>query len=119
MNTRDIAAEYRLSHWARIVQARAEKGISVRLYCRESGIRENTYFYWQRKLREAACTGLRAGGLPSTNTLAPKGWTSLAVQEESGRATGLSIEVKGCRIQVQSDTDMGLLARVCQALKAP
>ena len=43
MNTKDIAAEYRLSHWAQVVQDRVEKGISIRLYCKEAGIHENTY----------------------------------------------------------------------------
>jgi len=61
MNTRDIAVEYRLTHWAGIVQEHAVKGISVRKYCQEAGIHENIYFCWQRKLLEAAaaCTKFR------------------------------------------------------------
>ena len=121
MNTWDIAAEYRLSHWAGIVRERAEKGVSVRLYCREAGIHENTYFYWQRKLREAACTGLRDGNLPSPSqtTMTPGGWAELSVQEDRPSTSGLTIVVKGCQIQVAPNTDMNLLARVCQALQSP
>ena len=54
MNTREIASEYRLSHWARIVSDRSESGMSVREYCKSAGFHENSFYYWQRKLREAA-----------------------------------------------------------------
>ena len=118
MNTKDIAAEYRLSHWAQVVQDRVEKGISIRLYCKEAGIHENTYFYWQRKLREAACTGLETVGMLGANSLVPKGWAALSVKEEGNSIHGLAVEVSGCLIHVQADTSTGLLARVCQTLKA-
>ena len=46
MNTRSIAAEYRLSHWAQLMQERAQRGLTVRPYRVETGIYEKTYFYW-------------------------------------------------------------------------
>ena len=116
MKTRDIAAEYRLSHWAEIVQNRSQKGLSIRAYCAETGIHENTYFYWQRKLREAA--GAQTAGLPAPNALAPKGWTALSVRADSANPHSLIVEAGGCRVHVQANTDTALLARVCQALKA-
>ena len=54
-NTREIAKEYRLSHWAQVMQERVTSGMSVKEYCKHIGICGNTYFYWQRRLREAAC----------------------------------------------------------------
>ena len=54
MNTRRIAAEYRLSHWADIMRDRQESGLSIKAYCEQAGFHENSYFYWQRKLRTAA-----------------------------------------------------------------
>ena len=58
INTREVAAEYRLSYWAQIVQKRTRSGSSIRAYCKQIGISENTYFYWQRRLRKAACEQL-------------------------------------------------------------
>jgi transposase-like protein len=58
VNTREIAAEYRLSHWSQIMQERVQSGLSVKAYCRQIEISGNTYFYWQRRLREAACEQL-------------------------------------------------------------
>ena len=58
MNTREIAAEYRLSHWAQIMHERKESGLSIRAFCKNAGLHENVYYYWQRKLREASCEEL-------------------------------------------------------------
>ena len=58
MNTRTIAAEYRLQHWAEIIRKQHESGLSIREYCKSSEIPEWQYYYWQKKLREAACEKL-------------------------------------------------------------
>lgn len=121
MDTRKIASEYRMAQWAQIVRERSEKGLTIRSYCEEKGIHENTYFYWQRKLREAA--GEQAGSLSVVNAPLPKGWAELSVREELSHARrspgeGLIVELGDCRVLVQTDTDINLLARVCRTLKA-
>ena len=118
VNTRDIAADYRLAHWAQIMRERADSKLNIRAYCEETGIHENTYFYWQKKLREAACAGMQTTSLPDGKSLVPKGWTALSVKEETYQTQGLTVEVNGCRISVLADTDPLLLAKVCRALKA-
>ncbi len=115
MNTRDIATEYRLTHWAQVMQDRTDRGLLIRAYCKEAGIHENTYFYWQRKLREAVCSGMQAAA--EEKSLMPNGWTALCVKEDLGKADGLTVEFGGCRITVSADTDLKLLAKVCRALK--
>ena len=112
MNTRDIASEYRLTQWAQITRERADRGLSV---SKEIGIHENTYFYWQRKLREAACAGIESAAKKS---LVPNGWAALSLKEEPMQTQCLTVEAGGCRITVRADTDPELLAKVCRALKA-
>jgi len=55
---KEIAEEYRLSHWAEIVRQRETSGLFIREFCEREGIHENRYYYWQKKLREAACEDL-------------------------------------------------------------
>jgi len=55
MNTKKMAQQVRLTQWSGVMSARSESGKSIRLWCKENGINEKTYYYWQRKLREAAC----------------------------------------------------------------
>jgi hypothetical protein len=58
MNTRDIAEEFRLRHWAGIMREREESGLSIKAFCEKAGFHENKYFYWQKRLRELACDEL-------------------------------------------------------------
>lgn len=47
-----------MNYWIGILQGRAESSQTVRSYCEANGINEKSYYYWQRRLREAACEPL-------------------------------------------------------------
>ena len=114
INTREIAAEYRLQHWAQIIQEQRESGLSIKEFCETAGFQQNRYFYWQRKLREAACNVLPPAVEPKQ--IVPAGWTEVAPAEVTDRNTELPIEIGHCRIMVDNDTDPDLLAKVCRVL---
>ena len=119
VNTREVAEEYRLSHWAQIMQERQETGLSIRAYCLQIGIAVNTYFYWQRRVRAAACQELMpAAHKQSEEALVPSGWAICKTEEPqpSEKAHGVTVEIGGCRIAVEDGTDPGLLAKVCRVL---
>jgi Transposase. len=118
MNTREIAAEYRLSQWAQIMHERRESGLSIKAYCKQHGFHENVYYYWQRKLREAACTELASRERESETSLVPHGWSRLEAVESTPVESEMTIEINGCRISVSCGTDQALLATVCRTLKA-
>ena len=48
MNTRQVAAEYRLAYWAKILNEQKASGLGVKAFCELHGINENSYFYWQK-----------------------------------------------------------------------
>ena len=107
MNTRDIAAEYRLAHWTQIMRERTESGQSIKAFCENAGIRENTYFYWQKKLREAACEQLAAMEAGSAQTgLARSGFAEVRLRDnqqqtpyaETAWHGSLAIEIPGMRV---------------------
>ena len=58
MDTQKVTTQYRLSQWAKIIQARQESGQNIKGFCQVMGISKSQYFYWQRKLRNMACTEL-------------------------------------------------------------
>ena len=114
INTREIAAEYRLQHWAQIIQEQKESGLSIKEFCKTAGFHQNRYFYWQRKLRETACNVL-----PTTLTpkqIAPTGWTEVEPAEVTCSGAVLPIEIGHCRIVADETTDPELLAKVCRVL---
>ena len=42
---------YRAQQWEMVVQECAASGLSNRKFCRQRGIAEKSFYYWQRKLR--------------------------------------------------------------------
>lgn len=50
MDTRVIAKEYRLSHWAVIMQERISSSASIKVYFQTAGICENVYYLLQKRL---------------------------------------------------------------------
>ena len=117
MNTREIAVEFRLAHWAQIMQERVASGMSIKAYCKTNGIGANTYFYWQKKLRAAAAQQLAAAAQPERQALVPSGWT--AVTEDIAtpeQESSLTLRVGGVEVQVRQGFDEALLASVCRAL---
>lgn len=120
MNTREIASGYRMSHWAGVLQERSASGQSIKEYCKTAGIAENVYYYWQRKLRTAACEELaiRTGhpAAASDPSIVPRGWAVCKTAEPAGKT--LEVEINGCRVRVEADADPEQLAKVFRVLKS-
>jgi len=123
MDTRKMAAEYRLRHWAQIMRERKESGLSVKAYCEQAGFHENNYFYWQRKLRESASEQLAAMGVESTETgLIPRGFAEVKLQEEHMRlqrsdiSGQIRIETVGVQINTDSTYPVDRLAALLKEL---
>ena len=49
-----VRDEYRLQSWAEIIRERQASGLTNKEFCAERGIPEKRYYYWLRKVREAA-----------------------------------------------------------------
>ena len=103
MNTRAIAAEYRLSHWAQIMQERINSGFNVKTFCKNEGISEYKFYYWQRRLREAACDKL-AKVQSKQKTQTPQKFTEVKLLKPAelptcnSDKTQIIIEIAGIRL---------------------
>ena len=125
MNTREIAVEFRLSHWAKIVQDRNDSGLSINAYCKEIGIHENSYYYWLKKLREAACEGMN-GLQCKTASLAPAGFTEVKLSApmalpaaDATQQDHICIEAAGVRITASSGYPIGNLTALMREVARP
>ena len=122
MNTREIAVEYRMSHWAQIMQNRIDSGLNVRAFCENAGIHENSYYYWQRKLREATFEEL-ARNESGTGLMPPMfAEVKLATQATSfppvaaNQQNNVCVEVSGVRITADSGYPVDKLAYLMRAV---
>ena len=134
MNTRTIASEYRLQHWAGIIKESKESGLSIRTYCKNVGIHENTYFYWQKKLREAVYNemvkeqGKRTGLIPSkqhqespgAEHLTPVKWVEVNTKDssstEAANNTNIKISRDGWTVTIGTNVDTYLLTETLRAV---
>jgi putative transposase len=118
MRTQEIAREYRLTQWARIMEERQASGQNIREFCKAAGYQEHVYYYWQRKLREAACGELQPPQVRSSTLKAvvPNGWAACTVHEDEAGRQDLAVEIGDCRVIVQPGVDSRLLAQVCRVL---
>ena len=101
-NTREIATEYRLGHWAEIMQARVESGLSITKFCEREGMHVNRYHYWQRRLREAAMAEMTPRE-PEVAQLAPPGWAQVSIgtdntEPEKTEKVEVTIEIGKCLV---------------------
>lgn len=93
-------------------------GQTVNAFCEEKGISRATYYYRQKKVREAACTELVRAQNREDGPV-PSGWMQLAGAEPVTVAeSSLTIEVGGFHITVNGETDVELLAKVCRVMRS-
>lgn len=118
MDTRVAAREVRLRQWAEIMRERTASGQSISAWCESHGIRRQQYFYWQRKLREAACSELAIRTPEDEQGMTPGGWARLEPAQPPSTESGVTIEVGGYRVTATTSTDPALLAQVCRMLKS-
>ena len=123
MNMRTVAEEYRLSYWAGVVREREESGLSIKAYCENAGFHENRYFYWQKKLRKAACEELAIiQGKTTSMTPAVFAEVKLPAQHATAAMTGIhssniSVEAAGVRLTVGSDYPIAKVAELLQMVR--
>jgi hypothetical protein len=125
MNTRAIAEEYRLTHWAQIVRERQKSGLSIKTYCESAGFHENVYYYWQRKLRETACREL-SKVQSETTSLQPAGFTEIKLAESPTlpiqsvvHQSQVRVDIAGVLITADCEYPIGMLATLIQELRRP
>ena len=97
MDTKLATTNIRLSQWNAIIQDRIHSGLTVDESCEDKDITRNMYYYWLRKVKEAAIEAC-------PETFAELCPTEIISDVESGsafspqmiiRANNLTIEVNG------------------------
>ena len=93
--------EYRKQQWAQIILECQSSGLSNKEYCRQQGISEKTYYYWQRKLRSEA-----GEGIPQIVEVEPPG-----IEDK------VYIRFRGAELALPAGTDVEAIAAVLRSLQ--
>jgi putative transposase len=124
MTVRETKTQYRLKEWTERFTARTQSGLSIKAWCESNGVSVRNYYYWLRQAREYAAQSMTALTVQPEGAVsahpkqlpAPSGWAAVAEAESASPSATLTVEVGGCRVAVNSDTDPELLAKVCKVL---
>ena len=95
---------YRAQQWEMVVQECAASGLSNREFCRQRGIPEKSFYYWQRKLRRQI-----------VESAAPQ-LVSLEPVAESDNL--LQIQYRGAELKLPAGVDMDAVAALLRSLQS-
>lgn len=104
----------RINEWRQLIHERQQSGQSVRAWCLQNRIRENSYYYWLRIIREEAlCEAENKSG--ALVRLEPE---KLAVETVSPEPSSRNIVIRahGVEVEFPTGTDIGILAAFVKAL---
>ena len=95
---------YRAQQWEMVVQECAASGLSNREFCRQRGIAEKSFYYWQRKLRRQ----IVESASPQLVHLEPP-----AAPDEQ-----LCIQYRGAKLKLPTSVDTGAVAEIPRSLQS-
>ena len=95
---------YRAQQWEMVVQECAASGLSNREFCRQRGIPEKSFYYWQRKLRQQ----IVESAAPQLVPLEP-------VTESEDL---LQIQYRGAELKLPAGLDMDAVAALLRSLQS-
>jgi len=117
MNTREMAQDVRLANWAGILRARRDSGLSVRCYCQEQGINEKTYYYWQKRLREATCERLGLQEQPLSSATQNETPIFAALPMQGNKNGSIVIRLNGAEVEIQGEANTAAMETVLKVLR--
>ena len=95
---------YRAQQWEMVVQECAASGLSNREFCRQRGIPEKRFYYWQRKLRQQIVESAAPQLVPLEPVTAPEGL--------------LQIQYRGAELKLPAGVDMDAVAAILRTLQS-
>ena len=101
-----LGKDKRMTEWAQRVSECRGSGLTVRNWCGQHGIKEKTYYYWQRRIWE------------SMNESRSSRFVQIPVETASaGQNTAVRIRINGAEAEICAGTDAETIEAVCRALR--
>lgn len=116
MNTKLATTQIRIQQWAAVIHDRQESGLKVDAYCEQHGLSRNAYYYWLRKVKEAALTQTGFVEIQPVDT-APDASSKTLQGESTSFIPQMLISLNGMSLGIRQDTPMDLFARVIGVIR--
>lgn len=108
MNIKLATTQIRLTEWASIIKDCRSSGLKVDEYCQQHNLSRDAYYYWLRKVKDAA--------------LQQAGFVELSVPEKryvpaTEFDTQLIIRTAGMELGINNDTPPELITRILGVIR--
>lgn len=130
-------AQLRLKHWMSIIQTANTSGLSKKDWCKKNGISRDSFYYWQKKIRELAAAGELSGSSQLQNSLdntippVKKEFFEISLPDtgfsdetrsaqnlmSGSNSSGVVLHFRGFTLDINEDSSMHALANVIKVLK--
>lgn len=112
MNTKVVAHQYKLQQWTSLIQECRSSGMKVKDWCQQNQISKDTYYYWFREVRKAACVALE-GKSVSEPCFVP---VPSKIVEAPVSPSEMKISIGNATVEVNGSTSPEILRMVLEVL---
>ena len=103
-----MSKQERLENWTTRIMACRSSGMTVRAWCRENGLSEKTYYYWQRRLFQA---------LSEQQTVYKTAFAEVTTPVCSG-SVAVTVRIAGAVADIHPGADAATVETVLRILKS-
>ena len=117
MNTKEVTRQYRLNQWIQIIQECRSSGETISSWCAAHNVKPQSYYYWLKIVRTAACESLPVVG-ENTQPIVPVKISSSitagsTVQESSSHIT---LQMGSVTLGLHNGASIALIENTLKAL---
>ena len=101
-----VNQQRKLSEWAERVTACRSSGLSVKTWCQENGVSEQTYYKWQRRLYELA------------QKQQENRFAEITPQAKSRSDNAVTVQIGDVELAIHNSADAATVEAVLRAVKS-
>ena len=105
-----MSKQERLENWTARIMACRGSGMTVRAWCRENGLSEKTYYYWQRRLFQALSEQQKVHQTAFAEVTPP--------QLVCSGNVAVTVRISGAEADIHSGADAAFVETVLRILKS-
>ena len=111
MEIKDIKAEYRMQEMHKMIQSRAESGLTISEWCQQNNFSEGSYYYWLRKIRNNAVAEMK----PRNEIVQ----VPIMVEKNPERKTKpIKLKYKDMELEIPTGTETADIVEILRAVKS-
>lgn len=109
METQLTIREYRMQQWTQIIRTCRSSGMTVNAWCAQNGVHPKSYYYWLKKVRDAALNQQ-----PANTPFVQISDEKPIAEQCCGR---ILLRVSDCEIEIHEGASTELIERTMQAIR--